>query len=159
MSDQVMHCLGLAVDKQAPCKTKMANNTNVDCVGVIKALKVKTLGTEVIVDIFVMPTKGEGYFMILGRPWLMAMKAKQDWSIGVIRLQGPKGKGIHYNMKTRKQQELDLEVLEDEFSSNTTSRFEEESSTSESGDDSMEIIGIILGNSNKDIVRKPRHIP
>ena len=76
-----MHCLGLEVDGSAPCKTKMANNTNVRCVGVIKALKVKTLGTKVIVDVFVMPTKGEGYPMILpmilGRPWLMAMKEKK----------------------------------------------------------------------------------
>ena len=95
-----MHRLGLEVDTPYPYKTKMANNTNVHCVGVIKALKVKTLGTEVTVDVFVMPTKGEVYPMILGRPWLMAMKAKQDWGTGVIRLQGPQGKEIHYNMKT-----------------------------------------------------------
>ena len=73
-----MHCLGLEVDGPAPCKTRMANNTNVHCVGVINALKVKTLGTKVMVDDFVMPTKVEGYPMILARPWLVAMKAKQD---------------------------------------------------------------------------------
>ena len=60
------------------------------------------MGTEVMVDVFVMPTKGEGYSMILGRPWLMAMKAKQDWGIGVIKIQGPKGKEIRYNMNTGK---------------------------------------------------------
>ena len=66
--------------------------------GADKALKVKTLSTEVVVDVFVLPTKGEGYPMILGRPWRMAMKAEQDWGTGVIKLQGPKGKEIRYNM-------------------------------------------------------------
>ena len=71
------------MDGLDPCKTRMANNTNVHCVGVLKALKVKTLCIEVVVDVFVMPIKGEGYPMILGRPWLLAMaslvmKAKQD---------------------------------------------------------------------------------
>ena len=93
-------------------------------------------------DIFVMPTKGEGYPMILGRPWVMAMKAKQDWGTEVIRLQGPKGKEIHYNMKTRKQQELDLEASEDEFSSDTTSSSKKDSSTSDSSKDSVDIMGI-----------------
>ena len=55
----------------------MANNTNVHCIGVINALRVKTLVTKVEVDVFMMPTKGEGYPMILGRPWLIAIKAKQ----------------------------------------------------------------------------------
>ena len=55
-----MHRSGLEVDGLAPCKTNMANNTNVHCVGVIKDLKVKTLGIEVTMDIFVMPTKGGG---------------------------------------------------------------------------------------------------
>ena len=101
-------------------------------------------------DVFVMPTKGEGYPMILGRPWLMAMKAKQDWGTGVLKIQGSKGKEICYNMKTGKQQELDLEALKDDFSSDTTSSSEEESSIDESGEDSMEIMGITLGDSNRD---------
>ena len=103
MIEQVMHILDLEVDGRAPCKTRMANNTNVHCVGVINALKVKTLGTKVMVDVFVMPFKEEGYLMILGRPWLMAMKAKQDWGTRVIKLQGTKGKEIRYNIKMGKQ--------------------------------------------------------
>ena len=150
ISEQVVHHLGLGVDKPAPCKTKMANNTNVHCVGVIKALKVKTLGTEVTMDVFVMPNKGEGYPLILGRPWLMAVRAKQYWGTGVIQLQGLKGKEIHYNIKTRRQQELDLKDLEDAFSSYATSSFEEESSTSESSEDFVEIMGIMMGDSNRE---------
>ena len=62
MSKMGMHCLGLEVDGPAPCKTKLANNTNVCCVGLIKALKVKIL--KVVVDVFVMPSKEEGYPMM-----------------------------------------------------------------------------------------------
>ena len=135
MSEPIMHRLGLEVDGLAPCKTKLADNTNVHCVGVIKALKVKALGTEVVIDVFVMPTKGEGYPLILGRPWLMAIKAKQDWGTGMIKIQGPKGKEIRYNMKSERQQELDLEALEDDFTSDTTSSSKEETSTNDNSED------------------------
>ena len=53
MSEQVMHYLGLEVDGPIVCKTKLANSTNVHYVRVIKALKVKILGIEVLVDVFV----------------------------------------------------------------------------------------------------------
>ena len=80
MRKQVMHCLlGQEVDGPALCKIRMANNTNVHCVGVIKDLKVKTLGIEVVAVVIVMLIKGEAYPMILERPWLMTMKAKKSW--------------------------------------------------------------------------------
>ena len=53
-------------------------------------------------------------------------------------------------MKMGKQKELDLEALEDYFSSNTTLSSKEESSTGESSQDSMEIMGVTLGNYNKE---------
>ena len=43
MSEPIMHCLGLEVDGPAPCKTKLANNTNVHCVG-HKCFKSEELG-------------------------------------------------------------------------------------------------------------------
>ena len=55
----------------------MAKNTNVHCVRVINGLKVKSLGTKVVVDVFVVPTKEEGYPMILERPWLWLIEMKQ----------------------------------------------------------------------------------
>ena len=77
MSKPFMYCMGLEVDGLAPCKTKLANNTNVRCVGIIKALNVKTLGTEVVVDVFVMPTKGGGLSCDLREAMAHgAMKAK-----------------------------------------------------------------------------------
>ena len=145
-----MHCLDLEVDGPTPCKTRMTNNNNLHCIYIIKALKVKTMGIEVVVDVFVMPTKGEGFFMILGRPWLMAMKEKKDWGTGVTKLQGPKGKEIHYNMKTGRQHELDLEASKDDFSSDATSILEEKSFIGDSSDDLVDIMGTTLGSSNKE---------
>ena len=52
-------------------------------------------------------------------------------------------------MKTRRQQELDLEALEDEFSSDTTSSLEDKSSL-DSSEDLVEIMGFTLDNSNKE---------
>ena len=72
----------------------------VQCVAIVNAVRVKVFGTEVDVDIFVMPTKGEGYPIILGWPWLMAMKAKQDWATGTIKMKDAKGHQILYDMKT-----------------------------------------------------------
>ena len=73
----------------------------------------------------------------------------------MIKLQGPKGKEIRYNMKTRRQQELDLEALKDDFTSGTTSSLEDETFTGDSSEDSMEIMGITLGNSKEGLQDNP----
>ena len=52
-------------------------------------------------------------------------------------------------MKTGRQQELGLEALEDDFSSETTSSLEEETSTGDSSEDLVDIMGITLGNSKE----------
>ena len=44
------------------CKAKMANNKKVHCVGIVNFVHVRTFDTNVKVNVFVMPTKGEGYF-------------------------------------------------------------------------------------------------
>ena len=76
MSKKTMHHLGLEVHKKSEFKAKMANNVSVKCVGVCKGVKVTVCGVKVAVDMYVIPTKGEGYPIILGRPWLIAMNAR-----------------------------------------------------------------------------------
>ena len=49
INEHVMHHLGLEVNGLVVCKTRMANNTIVHCVGMINGLEVKSLGTEVVV--------------------------------------------------------------------------------------------------------------
>ena len=76
MSKKTMHHLGLEVHKKSELKAKMANNVLVKCVGVCKEIKVIVCGIKVVVDMYVIPAKGEGYPIILGRPWLTAMNTR-----------------------------------------------------------------------------------
>ena len=71
-----MHHLGLEVHGKSEFKAKMANNVSIKCVGVCKGIKVTVCGIKVAVDMYVILAKGEGYPIILGRPWLIAMNAR-----------------------------------------------------------------------------------
>ena len=52
----------------------------------IKDVQVKVCGVEIAVDMYVMPSKGEGYPIILARPWLISMKARKHWETGLFVL-------------------------------------------------------------------------
>ena len=86
MSEKTMHHLGLEVHGKSMFKAKMANNVSVKYVGVYKGIEVIVCGIKVAVDMYVIPAKGEGYPVILGRPWLIAMNARQDWEKGTLVL-------------------------------------------------------------------------
>ena len=75
MSEKMMNRLGLEVHGKTEFKAKMANNVSVKCVGVCRNVKIVVCGIKVGVDLYVFPAKGEGYPIILGRPWLIAMNA------------------------------------------------------------------------------------
>ena len=79
MSEKTMHHLGLEVHRKSEFKAKMANNVSVKCVGVCRNVKIVVCGIKVGVDLYVLPAKGEGYPLFLGRPWLIAMNARQNW--------------------------------------------------------------------------------
>ena len=89
MSEKTMHHLGLEVHEKSEFKAKMANNVSLKCVGVCKGIKVTVCGIKVAVDMYVILAKGEGYPVILGRPWLIAMNARQDWEKGTLVLNPP----------------------------------------------------------------------
>ena len=147
MSEKMMNRLGLEVHGKSQFKAKMANNVSVKCVGVCKNVKITVCGVKVAVDLYVIPAKGEGYPIILGRPWLIAMNARQDWEKGTLILKPP-GKGIKpimYNMKEGKQESLDLETSEEELSTSDSSSASESTDQSSSEyDNSLEVCGITL---------------
>ena len=74
MSEKMMHRLGLEV--QGKSEFKMANNVSIKCVGVCRGVKITVCGIKVAADMYVIPAQGEGYPVILGRPWLIAMNAR-----------------------------------------------------------------------------------
>ena len=102
MSEKMMHHLGLEVHGKSEFKAKMANNMSVKCVGFCKAIKVTVCGIKVDVDMYVITAQGEGFPIILGRPWLIAMNTRQDWEKSTLILNPPSqslGKAIVYNLK------------------------------------------------------------
>ena len=76
MSEKMMHNLGLEVQGKSEFKAKMANNVSVKCVGVCKRVKITICGIKFATNMYVIPAHGEGYPIILGRPWLIAMNAR-----------------------------------------------------------------------------------
>ena len=78
MSERMINQLGLEVSGPSTYKAKLANNVTAKCLRVIHDVKVRVCGIEVATNMYVMLSKGEGYPIILGRPWLIAMQAKQD---------------------------------------------------------------------------------
>ena len=109
----------------------MANNVSVKCVGVCRGVKITVCG-KVAADMYVIPAQGEGYPIIPSRPWLIAMNARQDWEKGTLVLKPPgqkPGKVIVYNMKSGKQEYLEVESSEEsESSMSSTSPASEETS-------------------------------
>ena len=83
----------------------MAYNVSVKCVGVYKGIRFTVCGVKVATNMYVIQARGEGYPIILGRPWLIGMNARKDWEKGTLVLKPPRqklGKVIVYNMQEGK---------------------------------------------------------
>ncbi|MCO5591571.1 hypothetical protein L7F22_045558 [Adiantum nelumboides] len=130
----------------------MANNSKARCLGVIKSLSVEVLGIKKHVDFFVMSAKGNGYSIILDCPWLMEMRALQDWETGRLICRNENHKRIVYNTNEQRQEDIQVESTpsdtEEEFS--TTASEEEDSDITTEEDSSMEVMGIRLRPINKE---------
>ncbi|MCO5588627.1 hypothetical protein L7F22_042584 [Adiantum nelumboides] len=131
---------GLSITEPSDCHAKLANNSKVKCLGIIKDVHITILDVSAKVDFYVMPSKREGYPLILGRPWLMEVNADQKWGSGKLVLQ--KGKRIVYDMKLGKQSNIYFETSTDKKSSDESSYGDEESYTSE--ESSMEVMGLVF---------------
>ena len=101
---------------------------------------------KVEVDLYVIQSKGEGYQIILGRPWLIAMNADHKWGSGVLVLKPDMGRGgtsqrVTYDMKKGKEVDLRYETtVDEETSTYSTTESEEETSSEESS--SLDAMGV-----------------
>ncbi|MCO5610888.1 hypothetical protein L7F22_065130 [Adiantum nelumboides] len=143
ITERTMHRLRLSITEPSDCHAKLANNSKVKCLGIIKDVHITVLDVSAKVDFYVMPSKGEGYPLSLGRSWLMEVNADQKWGSGKLVLQ--KGKRIVYDMKLGKQSNICFEISTDEDSSDESSYGDEESYTSE--ESSMEVMGLVVKRS------------
>ncbi|MCO5611132.1 hypothetical protein L7F22_065382 [Adiantum nelumboides] len=111
MIEETMQQLGLELTGKSMFSVKMANSSRVKCLGVIHDLEINVLGQWAVMDIHIIHAKLGAYPVILGRPWLIAMRSWQDWYRGCIDLfvDRPKDKRIRYDMNTCKVLEIDDE--------------------------------------------------
>ncbi|KAH7296706.1 hypothetical protein KP509_26G035400 [Ceratopteris richardii] len=132
MTEKKMHRLGLDVTGPSAYQGKMANNSVVKCVGVIENLRITVCDIEVALDMYVIATKGEGYPIILGRPWLIAVKADKKWGSGLLVLKpNDRTKSVTYDLKDQKKEDHRYETTVDEESSCYDSDSRSEDSTTE----------------------------
>ncbi|MCO5574034.1 hypothetical protein L7F22_027812 [Adiantum nelumboides] len=145
ISEKRMHKLGLEVSGPSGFK---GNDVSVKYVGVVIVC-----GIQFGVDMYVLPARGEGYPIILGRPWLIAMNARQDWKSRTLLLKPPRKEGksiqtIVYNVKEGRKESSELETSEDEWStedSSSTAEVMSSVSDSESEKASLfEAMGVVL---------------
>lgn len=160
MTKKTMHQVGLEVQGKSEFKAKMANNVAVKCVGFCRNVKITVCGVKVAVDMYVIPAKREGYPIILGRPWLMAMNARQDWEKGTLILKPPgkkQGETIVYDMQEGRQQCLEEDSSKgSEYSEETTSSSKSSSQSSSEADSSIEVCGVIIGKTSEDGGESPQ---
>ncbi|MCO5603257.1 hypothetical protein L7F22_057405 [Adiantum nelumboides] len=152
ISEKMMHKLRLEVSGPSGFK---GNDVSVKYVGVVTMC-----GIQVSVNMYGLPTKGEGYPVIQGRPWLIAMNARQDWESGTLLLKPPRKKGksvqtIVYNMKEGRRESLELGTSEDEWSAEDSSSMAEVTNSVSDSDSeeasSLEAMGVVLiGPTTKD---------
>ena len=125
MTENTMEKLGIRISHPSSVNMRLANHRKVRCAGIIKNVHVMILGIACLVVIL---AGDQAYPIILGRPWLMAIHAQQDWESGLLTIRdATHGRRIVYNMRTRELESRMVPKAEESSYSEETS--EEESST------------------------------
>ena len=96
---------GLVIAGSSGFKIRLANHQKVKCLGLVQDLELEVFGVKAAVNLHVMPAGLGAFPIILGRPWLRAVGAIQDWRRGVITLYNKKGKKKRFDMESKKQVE------------------------------------------------------
>ena len=81
-----MEQFGLTISGNSGFRIRLANHQKVKCLGMIKDLDIEVFDVKALVNFHVMPAGLGAFPIILGRPWLRAVGAIQDWRKGIITL-------------------------------------------------------------------------
>jgi hypothetical protein len=81
-----MKYLGLKIDKLALVTLKMANKRVVKLERVISNVVIVVTWVSTIVDFHVVLKEDGAYLMILGRPWLTKLHARNYWGEGYMTI-------------------------------------------------------------------------
>ncbi|MCO5592793.1 hypothetical protein L7F22_046796 [Adiantum nelumboides] len=143
---------GLITCESSGFRIRLANHAKVKCLGLIKNLEIEVLSVKAMVNFHVMPAGLGAFPLILGRPWLRAVGAVQDWGKGTICVYGKKGEKMVFDMTTK--QPLELEDMSENDESNITSEDsseESESSATSSSSDEGEVSFLLLDEEKKEV--------
>jgi hypothetical protein len=90
ITEQLRLKLGLLKPKLAPYNLRMANQTTIKPMGLIRDLKIYVHDIPYITTFIVLQTSvvDSSYSMLLGRPWLKDVKVAHDWGSNTITIQG-----------------------------------------------------------------------
>ncbi len=91
MTILVLKYLGLKIDKPTSVTLKMAKKRVIKPEGVINTVVITIMRVSTIVDFHVVLEEKRAYSMILNRPWLTKLHAKNYWGEGYMTI------GIHPN--------------------------------------------------------------
>jgi hypothetical protein len=80
--------LGLPKLKLAPYNLKMADQTIIELMGLIKDLKIYVYNIPYITTFTILHNNvvDSSYSMLLGRPWLRDVKVAHDWGSNIITI-------------------------------------------------------------------------
>jgi hypothetical protein len=82
--------LGLPKPRSTPYHLRMAYQSMIRPLGIIRNLKIHIYGIPYIVSFIVLKKSvvDFSYYMLLGRPWFKDAKVTHDWGNNVITIQG-----------------------------------------------------------------------
>ena len=136
--------MGLKVAGASRFHIRMENHQKVKCLGVVKDLEIKAYDVKTMVNFHVMLADLGAYPTILGRPWLRAVGAVQDWRSGIISLYGKIGGKRSFDMDVKKPIHEDTK---DEYESSEEESFTISNVDSEStslSEEDMEVVFLLL---------------
>ena len=142
--------MGLKVTGVSGFRIWMANHQKVKCLGVVKDLEVEAYHVKTMVDFHVMPAGLGAYPIILGRPWLRAVRAVQDWRSGTISLYGKTSVKRSFNMDGRKPVSEDFEDGDDSSSEGSSTTSDVDSDSTTSSEEDVEVAFLLVDEEHKE---------
>ncbi|KAI5072954.1 hypothetical protein GOP47_0013060 [Adiantum capillus-veneris] len=83
-------------------RMRMVNHAKASCLGIAQDVRVKVMRIECLIDFFVMKVGENAYPIILGRPCLLAIGAKQEWGKGMFIFPDKEhGRHVVLDLKTK----------------------------------------------------------
>ncbi|KAH9316081.1 hypothetical protein KI387_024708, partial [Taxus chinensis] len=86
MTESVMNMLGLKIDRPSTLMLRSLNKGKTKPEGVISNVAISVMGVVCVVDFQVMKNGTVAYPMLLGRPWLRRVHARNYWNEGFMTL-------------------------------------------------------------------------